>query len=101
MRISDWSSDVCSSDLEGQRLDEHIHPEIRNFGRLSVIFDAIVVEHLQKFGIAYDVRGEAVAVRQRAGHLVFGPHDVLDAAFLDLLAEFRIDRKSTRLNSSH
>src|SRR3546814_17426306 len=96
MRISDWSSDVCSSDLEGQRLDEHIHPEIRNFGSLSVIFDAIVVEHLQKFGVAYDVRGEAVAVRQRARHLVFGQHDVLDAAFLDKIGRATIRERVLR-----
>src|SRR3546814_7199040 len=27
MRISDWSSDVCSSDLAGDRIDEQLHRE--------------------------------------------------------------------------
>src|SRR3546814_12273246 len=28
MRISDWSSDVCSSDLEEQRIVEDLHHEV-------------------------------------------------------------------------
>src|SRR3546814_15752351 len=31
MRISDWSSDVCSSDLEGGALDPHIFAAVHRF----------------------------------------------------------------------
>src|SRR3546814_4527227 len=44
MRISDWSSDVCSSDLEAEfaiagaaTSDDTIRPAIRNFRRISNI----------------------------------------------------------------
>src|SRR3546814_16042066 len=35
MRISDWSSDVCSSDLEIERADEHDRDADPAIGRLS------------------------------------------------------------------
>src|SRR3546814_15498050 len=33
MRISDWSSDVCSSDLDEDRRDEHIDDEVTDIDR--------------------------------------------------------------------
>src|SRR3546814_9522612 len=75
MRISDWSSDVCSSDLPGQRVLERLLER-------------------QEFEHAF---GDA---RVKADSALVWPDGivVLDApAALDA----DIDRKSTRLNSSH
>src|SRR3546814_10479168 len=98
MRISDWSSDVCSSDLEGAvghaADEEHAaHVEVD------------LLEHLLAVGLAVG-QGAAVA------HLVAADDDDarLGAALQDDLGgahELREaavglqDRKSTRLNSSH
>src|SRR3546814_9882938 len=87
LRISDWSSDVCSSDLIGVRHDDDL-----------VIAGLGDVEFL-----GADVRAEGRDQRadlRRAQHLV-------EARALDIqdLAPQRQDslrdRKSTRLNSSH
>src|SRR3546814_9199636 len=101
MRISDWSSDVCSSDLLGKRLGEHI-----------VHFAESLAERTR--GIADLGNGIAAILEAAAGR---GHHRVLhrarqkmqcpapgialvvDVALHD--GEHRADRKSTRLNSSH
>src|SRR3546814_19202725 len=51
MRISDWSSDVCSSDLKGFK-DEH----------LAVTLDRLK----QRYGVAVDSRKPGVAYRESA-----------------------------------
>src|SRR3546814_1181210 len=99
MRISDWSSDVCSSDL------------LLEVGGAEF---AAVVEHHHLFAVGD--RGEgievvAVVLRRPAGGgelLDLGPANALDRAglrgeaTLTLLGEgAEQDRKSTRLNSSH
>ncbi len=96
LHLAEDEESDAENQQEGQRLDEHIHPEIRNFLRLSVVLDAIVVEHLEQVGIAHDIGRKAVAVRQRARHLVFGQDDVLDAAFLNLLPELGIGKRVAR-----
>src|SRR3546814_5735438 len=93
MRISDWSSDVCSSDLE--------------------LLGADVAEHqphglvcgLREIGIGFDTRRDHHPCRAVAADHHRRRRD-LDA---EALAEFGTaleihlceDRKSTRLNSSH
>src|SRR3546814_3850962 len=101
MRISDWSSDVCSSDLPRPR--DRLHPVVlarpllagvqhRRFG------------HRGRGGGDHAVR--AVPAKARDPRLVFA------SSFLALLPlageggakrQMRalLDRKSTRLNSSH
>ena len=81
---------------ERQRLDEQKNPDIACLGGLAVIFDAIVVEQLEQFGIADQICAEWVAVRQRAGGAFFGQHDVLDAALDDLFAELGIGQRGAR-----
>src|SRR3546814_3273354 len=86
MRISDWSSDVCSSDLQA----------IGIVGQQAGIFAAPTLVQ----GYA-GIRGESITlglvgtVLQRAG----------EGALADVLQQqkpgFGVDRKSTRLNSSH
>src|SRR3546814_9606271 len=113
MRISDWSSDVCSSDLDGQR----------------VTGGPVLVGHLLAVGLApADVEGApdrsavevapapeggvlATQLDQAGGELeqvfveVFPvlPGDLVVLAVGVVVAALAApqDRKSTRLNSSH
>src|SRR3546814_16406711 len=62
---------------ERQRLDQQIDPDIAGLGGLAVIFDVVVVEQLQQFGIAHDIGGEAVAVGHFAGDAVVRQYDLL------------------------
>src|SRR3546814_3146581 len=100
MRISDWSSDVCSSDLEQHRdllADTHVNA----IGLRDEEHRESAIHHRA-------VEIEAVAQRQDKGD-----DAPVDALLLELLHRLRIggfraggrkgeeDRKSTRLNSSH
>src|SRR3546814_2793706 len=97
MRISDWSSDVCSSDLP---------TPLRSFGRLvapgeyrtsvtrPAMFADYLTEQLTLLMEDYDIEVEAVAGRQEIPF----PY-VIDPGHEMSLDE--VDRKSTRLNSSH
>src|SRR3546814_5415491 len=112
MRISDWSSDVCSSDLAGQRqqgLD-------RALAEAALAHDDGAVMVLERAGDDLGGRGAAgvdqhddrKAVRgvARPGIIAFDVA-LLAAALGDDLAMLQEgvgqaeDRKSTRLNSSH
>src|SRR3546814_2585835 len=114
MRISDWSSDVCSSDLELGRNSEYkigigravgLHEclmegqvaalAVRSQGRLGSI-DRVRAEdgellvddpqlRVRRLGLAHD-RSNTPAVR---------------TVVVEELDEREVDRKSTRLNSSH
>src|SRR3546814_6157889 len=103
MRISDWSSDVCSSDLAGRQF-------ITAFELLPAVLE-FVVDELGGFVILrfdrFDLRLTIVI-----GHCELEPFEALDLfeqlcgdrrAFLHALGcRCRgLDRKSTRLNSSH
>src|SRR3546814_4477768 len=102
MRISDWSSDVCSSDLGGRVEARGAHVD----GDLFVV---AFVQHQDAggdFGAQRIAAGQALfvheadeAARAVAAVLDFGAVGVEDA-----VAEVGVgmgDRKSTRLNSSH
>src|SRR3546814_9904229 len=97
MRISDWSSDVCSSDLGGDQLvveDRAVRSDAfamrQIFGELDRdrrIFEA------EARRIA---SGHHRGARWRAGR-VRG----IGGGEIDAFECKRVDRKSTRLNSSH
>src|SRR3546814_2948515 len=115
MRISDWSSDVCSSDLgellsigsiESARLHHRITEHHRDAERLwcgvgpeGVARQMRHVEHRAHVDAAAEDR---IGRRQRRDQLLDG-----GSRRLDILAEFvekrvgALDRKSTRLHSSH
>src|SRR3546814_4435781 len=106
MRISDWSSDVCSSDLE-RRADEgdarsdvyhHRVPALaqcREGGsREEDRRDEVDIDH----GLKLDLRDILQTARPDATGVV--DEDVEAAEGGKCLFERR-DRKSTRLNSSH
>src|SRR3546814_3374412 len=125
MRISDWSSDVCSSDLDLARPARDQRPRLGNqigegparLGAARIGDDAIGAEFVAAFLHGQEGGGAlaAGAFRQRA-ELAFERHVEVDRllAALGAPARWRIrsspcpspvatalDRKSTRLNSSH
>src|SRR3546814_2133585 len=101
MRISDWSSDVCSSDLVALTLDR------------AVIADLIAAMPAASIGAAAGGhQGPGFAVSAVTRQLIEAWSGLLalldqpdDIAMLAPLREreilYRLDRKSTRLNSSH
>src|SRR3546814_4782498 len=80
MRISDWSSDVCSSDLEKLAVKFIGHRGVEGIGEAAAIFDD------------RDRRPDRIdrLIEVRRGDVRFPE-----------LRRGRLDRKSTRLNSSH
>src|SRR3546814_4981978 len=114
MRISDWSSDVCSSDLQGtEQLRLKGKRQFRNFvqeqrptiGRLEQAVGrsrrarkcafAMAEEHglHHRFGQSRAVDRNEILVGPVAAHMNEAGHP--------LLARSSLDRKSKRLNSSH
>src|SRR3546814_4867082 len=105
MRISDWSSDVCSSDLEMVANDT-----FQGLAFLARIgggdgFARDLGDDAGQHLLIPDQLEKGVVGLPSAGHIDadFGP-DRLDggaAAFERLADDDDEDRKSTRLNSSH
>src|SRR3546814_8014017 len=98
MRISDWSSDVCSSDLEGE--DELIHAPA------LLADDVFGMRRFAGTRVERRAEGDAdEAVGQRDGeqHGADGHAKLRDPQWrrIGALADVAQDRKSTRLNSSH
>src|SRR3546814_4483480 len=108
MRISDWSSDVCSSDLKGSG---------RGLGA-SRLFQQLAVEahifHVDRANlriagtgrepaIAIQPRLEIAAVECRVDVHFLPPEAIWrrECSWLPKVAALHRDRKSTRLNSSH
>src|SRR3546814_6851256 len=115
MRISDWSSDVCSSDLDALR-----SPALREVGRGQATKRDIAVARTQSF--ADQIRVAAVRAIQGAVELAKAVQPVgrrivsrFGAEITDKIEIARrccadhpratpaceLDRKSTSLNSSH
>src|SRR3546814_3668253 len=100
MRISDWSSDVCSSDLKGLLVQaatrgdgtvgEDVTPNVRHIADIPQTLkeDAPAVFEIR--GEVYMAKGDFAALNAR-----------LLAAADDPEKARQLDRKSTRLNSSH
>src|SRR3546814_6404286 len=101
MRISDWSSDVCSSDLnnpviqtdaEGHETLTPYHEETLCEPDSITFADLISNQTTQARDLNQRNKQVAGGVKYNSG----GLHAVLDAAY-----QTSEDRKSTRLNSSH
>src|SRR3546814_9766280 len=99
MRISDWSSDVCSSDLQG--MARAVALEMADNGGADQIEVADRIQHL----VAHELVVEAQAVLVEDGLAVDHDGVVQRAAASEAhgahLLDVLRDRKSTRLNSSH
>src|SRR3546814_10735456 len=91
MRISDWSSDVCSSDLPASDPTitpviaiPELHLKLSDLASASLVSDVVLRKALAMLGTDYE----------------FGSNDA-DAVDCSALVQQALDRKSTRLNSSH
>src|SRR3546814_5938488 len=100
MRISDWSSDVCSSDLDHHLLELRFHRTVdAQVGEVArQPSDQLGVEHVGR----HDEDQHATVLQQRQRALIeqlFQPRTAL--TLIADVAVHVLDRKSTRLNSSH
>src|SRR3546814_1318503 len=97
MRISDWSSDVCSSDLILAALEddgsEWAEKELRTIGAKSPTSCKVALRLLAHGAEQRDFTDEMRLEYAIAAHMA-ASHDFIEG----LRA---LDRKSTRLNSSH
>src|SRR3546814_5029532 len=105
MRISDWSSDVCSSDLYATALSIQAALK-RLYHRASVVvcFSASNLAHVAKslggrVVADHDESGTGERAARETGLQWCMPPDVGTDA--NDMHQARGDRKSTRLNSSH
>src|SRR3546814_7319807 len=118
MRISDWSSDVCSSDLLGPLVEEERAVGIAlailqdrvpaSFSEVAPARDRLVLADLPTASLTerrrLEVEGAGLSVSEylvrASAAITFDERDFLDTALgADIFAI--TDRKSTRLNSSH
>src|SRR3546814_4967661 len=98
MRISDWSSDVCSSDLLGpedfkQRVLARLGMDLPMLTRMPCVC---------KHG-SIDTEGFHLTAQCPVGNQRFRTHDAIAVTWVAMLRQVGCvgDRKSTRLNSSH
>src|SRR3546814_2295221 len=114
MRISDWSSDVCSSDLAGEA-----SYSAKAMVNVPIVTDKLAVRlvALQRYDAGYldnTLLGEDgsndLRVRGLRGSIVFTPTETTRISALSMYQEYDLDdqtyvnfgdRKSNRLNSSH
>src|SRR3546814_7852056 len=107
MRISDWSSDVCSSDLRGDEAVFVAQGDRRAVRSVAqVLAGGAVVERHRRHAAGHRLeRDVAERLRQAREQEQVGAGEVARQRFAALHAaedEVRVlDRKSTRLNSSH
>src|SRR3546814_4425742 len=136
MRISDWSSDVCSSDLKGSDDHDHGHDHGGIFGERTELIFALLCGLVLGIGFAIEKSGVApewvsfgfylaaygfgcwFTVREAIENLRLKRFEIdtlmlvaaagaaalgawAEGALLLFLFSLGLDRKSTRLNSSH
>src|SRR3546814_3866643 len=75
MRISDWSSDVCSSDLYGPaNADQDFHVAVAKFSRNSLLFNMLTREYyplIRIFRVHHKwVRGRALRALEEHRRIV-------------------------------
>src|SRR3546814_10073415 len=114
MRISDWSSDVCSSDLTAKLKARAGHPKIVGIGETGLDY---YYDHSDREQQKRSFRAHIAAARESGLPIVVHTRDA-EADTAEILAEEMgkgpykgvfhcftasgdLDRKSTRLNSSH
>src|SRR3546814_4906293 len=97
MRISDWSSDVCSSDLIKERLTSRIF--IGHCSESGHLRNQAMASHHPLIGII-DVCGIVIEGGERTYHTTHDRHGMRVATETPIEGR-KLDRKSTRLNSSH
>src|SRR3546814_2448722 len=97
MRISDWSSDVCSSDLLGLGRNRILEIEDHHIARQAArLFDRTRVGGGEEQGAA--ARSDRIGHARASASISGGGQTPRIGAIAGGKGE---DRKSTRLNSSH
>src|SRR3546814_1422776 len=101
MRIIDWSSDVCSSDLKGEKFaDTNGKVQTATHDRYGPVpfwdtgRNQIVLLELMEPEVVQNIMASELDMAREKGYMNTSFHGD-NAVFLYL------DRKSTRLNSSH
>src|SRR3546814_16600529 len=101
MRISDWSSDVCSSDLAealaraAGRLEGLAEADLAALDEFRVqhVEDGVGLQHRQHAPGGVDRQGMALAQAEQAGHVVdvaVGQHHGMDRAVPHALARMKL-----------
>src|SRR3546814_10902869 len=98
MRISDWSSDVCSSDL--QRTNSDLANSFGNLAQRTLSFIKKNLDGRLPHGESTDADHELLTLVTQAVATEF-PATMQDFALSQAIDIWLRDRKSTRLNSSH
>src|SRR3546814_6952379 len=104
MRISDWSSDVCSSDLTLEEAQAEVLKELeQQRAELDQLTQRVIERGLASWGGSQSGKGGALILRGQSQLLedVNALEDLERIRQLFNLLETKEDRKSTRLNSSH
>src|SRR3546814_6678223 len=101
MRISDWSSDVCSSDLtEAQRVPDNL----AELGKLTLQPDTNIIK-LPNISASVNQLNSAIKELQAKGYAIpdypENPKTDKEQEIRQRYSKALGDRKSTRLNSSH
>src|SRR3546814_9429587 len=100
MRISDWSSDVCSSDLQKAAVRYEVSPDTNVYFTYSTGFRS---GNFNNFSIPFGNQTPASCAAANAANPGSCPLPV--AVKPEKLTAFEVgvksDRKSTRMNSSH
>src|SRR3546814_7712909 len=101
MRISDWSSDVCSSDLLARRVERGGHSRIthhtlRYKDDIIIISDMLAVKRNRRDGGSARETGS-----RQPRHVDAEGEEAAGVRLVGALFVGQGDRKSTRLNSSH
>src|SRR3546814_8077000 len=98
MRISDWSSDVCSSDLgaaDGFRVIDHHHPQAPEAAGATVVLRHLQTPLAQRFVNAGAAANRLISQSAATLSSIGGAPTKLN------VPQSATDRKSTRLHSSH
>src|SRR3546814_2782282 len=100
MRISDWSSDVCSSDLIAPTDRKRVVFERHTSNSLNNRFDGLEQTNSDAvFSVDDDLLISCASVRQ--AYHVWRANKLALVGFSPRMHSINPDRKSTRLNSSH
>src|SRR3546814_10356749 len=104
MRISDWSSDVCSSDLPGNEQGDDEGGNVDDAARVRAVGEIRRYDYPKRAVEQADEIARPADRDRRGRHRIFEDQRPADHPG-EQLAHDRIsvgvDRKSTRLNSSH
>src|SRR3546814_7444226 len=99
MRISDWSSDVCSSDLDRGGIGGRFEPQ-----PIAAFLPAPACQRAGArlpVGRRIETRDHAEAERRILWQILDHAGDAIILLKIAAGERQRLDRKSTRLNSSH